>query len=76
LLFVIYSLFYVCYLTMYLVRFYLSLLDLVLRQVIVYALFIYRSSLGNIASDYVELLLLLLEIVRRVRVHKHGSIDK
>ena len=56
---VIHSLFYVCYLSMYLVRFYLSLLDLVLRQVIVYALFIYRSSLGNIASDYVDLLLLI-----------------
>ena len=61
---------------MYLVRRYLSLLDFVLRQVILYVLFIYRSSSGNIASDYVDLLLYLLEIVRRVRVHKHGSIDK
>ena len=65
-----------CYLSVYLVRFYLSLLDFVLRQVILYVLFIYVSSSGNIASDYVELLLLLLEIVGRVRVHKHGSIDK
>ena len=65
-----------CYLSVYLVRFPLSLLDFVLRQVILYVLFIYVSSSGNIASDYVELLLLLLEIVRRVRVHKHGSIDK
>ena len=64
------------YLSVYLVRFPLSLLDFVLRQVILYVLFIYVSSSGNIASDYVELLLLLLEIVRRVRVHKHGSIDK
>ena len=54
----------------------LSLLDFILRQVILYILFTFVSSSGNIASDYVELLLLLLEIVRRVRVHKHGSIDK
>jgi hypothetical protein len=56
--------------------FYLPLLDFVLRQVMLYVLFIYSCSSGNIASDYVELLLLSLEIVRRVRVHKHGSIDK
>ncbi len=55
---------------MYLVRRYLSLLDFVLRQVILYVLFIYMSSSGNIGSDYVDLLLLSLEIVRRVRVHK------
>ena len=73
---VIYSLFSVCYLSMYLVRRSLSLLTSVLRKVIVHTLFIYRCSSGNIASDYVDLLLLSLEIVRRVRVHKHGSIDK
>ena len=67
---VCFTLFSVCYLSMYLVRRYLSLLDFVLRQVILYVLFIYRCSSGNIASDYVDLLLLSLEIVRRVRVHK------
>jgi len=55
---------------------YLSLLTLVPRQVIVYVRFIYTLSSGNIASDYVDLLLSLLVNVRRVRVHKHGSIDK
>ena len=45
------------------------------RLLYTYCLYI-ELRLGNIASDYVELLLLSLEIVRRVRVHKHGSIDK
>ena len=35
----------------------LSLLDFVLRQVILYILFTFVSSSGNIVSDYVELLL-------------------
>ena len=77
LLFVIYSLFSVCYLSMHLVRRCLSLLTPVLsREVIVYMMSIYSYRQENTASDYVDLLLLLLELVRRVRVHKHGSIDK
>ena len=51
-------------------------MDFVLRQVILYVLFTVYVFVRKYSSCYVELLLFIMEIVRRVRVHKHGSIDK
>ena len=47
----------------------------IVRLLYTHCLYIlYRQE--NTVSDYVDLLLSLLAVVRRVRVHKHGSIDK
>ena len=59
---------------MYLARFLIIIVTLYYVGFIVYITVLRHYAYVEYISDYVDLLLLACVIVRRVRVHKHGSI--